>query len=157
MSANHSIFIVYKKVCHIIATLGFIGYIPVAPGTFGSLFGFILAFLLKPSDVFIALFLIALFIIGTLSSHEAEKRLGKDSGHIVIDELAGYVVSILFIPKDAGYLVAALLIFRFFDIAKPFPIRKLERSLSGGIGIMLDDIVAGIFTNICLQTAKYIV
>lgn len=84
-------------------------------------------------------------------SDGAEKLLGKDSGNIVIDEVCGYAVSVLFVPKTGGYLIAAFILFRLFDILKPPPIRKIEQEVPGGIGIMLDDLLAGIYANICLQ------
>ena len=89
-------------------------------------------------------------------SHQAEKDLGKDSGHIVIDEFCGYLTAVLFIPKTPAWLIAAFILFRIFDIFKPPPIRKVERLIPGGAGIMLDDILAGIYANICLQAWRYL-
>jgi phosphatidylglycerophosphatase A len=135
-----------------IATLWFIGYLPVAPGTFGSLFALALFVLLKPSlsTHFILLALITL--VGVISSHIAEILLHeRDSGHIVIDEVCGYFVSVLFLPMSLGYAVAAFFLFRFFDILKPFPIRQIESAMKGGIGIVTDDILAGIYANLVLQ------
>ena len=140
-----------------IATLGFIGYLPVAPGTFGSLAAFILFILLKPS-VFIHLTILFIIIpIGIISSHHAERVLNaKDSRHIVIDEFCGYLISVLFIPRSMGYAITAFFLFRFFDILKPFPIRKIESVLSGGKGIIADDIAAALYTNLILQIWKLI-
>jgi len=114
-----------------IATLWFIGYLPVAPGTFGSLFAFALFVLLKPS-LFAHLILLALFtVVGVISSHIAEILLHeRDSGHIVIDEVCGYFVSVLFLPMSLGYAAAAFFLFRFFDILKPFPIRQIESAMT---------------------------
>jgi len=134
-----------------IATLGFIGYLPYAPGTFGSAAGFFLALLFRPEDVHLLIILPPLFILGILASHHAERILGKDSGHIVIDELCGYMISMSFIPKTFGYLLAAFILFRVFDILKPPPIRKIDQTVQGGAGIMLDDVLAGIYANVCLQ------
>ena len=145
-----------KKLPAYIATLGFIGYAPYAPGTFGSAAGFLAAVLLRPGDVFLLTVFIPLLIIGTWSSHIAETTLGKDSGHIVIDELCGYLVSVLFIPKSAGHLLAAFILFRVFDIFKPPPIRKIEKLVPGGAGIMLDDVLAGIYANLCIQIWRYL-
>jgi len=140
-----------------IATLGFIGYLPVAPGTFGSLVAFAFFILLKPS-AFIHIFLLLLIVpIGVISSHHAERLLNdKDSKHIVIDEFCGYLFSVLFIPFSAGYALTAFFLFRFFDILKPFPIRMTGSVLSGGIGIMADDIAAALYTNLSLQIWKLI-
>jgi phosphatidylglycerophosphatase A len=135
-----------------IATLGFVGYMPVAPGTWGSVMGLIFAELLDLSlPVY---FLVILFglMIGIVAADAAEKAIGEqDSGHIVVDEFIGYLVSAYAVPRTHWHLIAAFLLFRFFDILKPFPISRLEKRLSGGLGIMADDILAGIFANIILQ------
>lgn len=136
----------------IIATVFFIGYIPFAPGTFGSLAALAFVWILKPDATILLLILIATFISGVLSSHAVEKDTGiKDGKYIVVDEFAGYLASVIFLPLTAGYLIAAFFLFRFFDILKPPPIRNVEKMLHGGPGIMLDDLLAGIFTNILLQ------
>jgi len=136
----------------IIATVFFVGYVPFAPGTFGGLAALLFVWLLKPGTTALAATLAAVFITGVFSSHFAEKGLGeKDSRHIVIDEFAGYLAAMAFLPLTPGYMVSAFVLFRFFDIIKPSPIRDLERTVHGGMGIMLDDILAGLFTNIILQ------
>ena len=140
-----------NRILQKIATLGFIGFFPIAPGTAGSAVSFLIVFLLKPADSVLIILLFILIPVGILASNGAERLLGKDSGHIIIDEFCGYLVSILFIPRSAGYLLAAFFIFRFFDIVKPPPIGKLEEVVPGGTGIMLDDLLAGIYTNIFLQ------
>ena len=99
---------------------------------------------------------IALILAGTLvgiyASTVAEKTLKeKDSKKIIIDEFIGFYVSVLYLPKTWEFAVAAFLLFRFFDILKPLFISKLEKTLSNGLGVMADDILAGIYTNIVLQ------
>jgi phosphatidylglycerophosphatase A len=138
-----------------VATLGIIGYVPFAPGTFGTLCAFVLFIAVKPS-LFFHLALLALFIpLGIISSHHAERTLKvNDSKHIVIDEFCGYLLSVLFMPFSFVSALAAFFLFRVFDILKPFPIRKIESFLIGGIGIMADDIMAAIYTNIILQVIK---
>lgn len=89
-------------------------------------------------------------VLGIWSSGEVEQFWGKDSSRVVIDEVAGMCVSLLFIPVTPGYVVAAFVLFRFFDIVKPFYIRRTEK-LPKGWGVMLDDVVAGIYANILLQ------
>ncbi|RJQ15057.1 MAG: phosphatidylglycerophosphatase A [Nitrospiraceae bacterium] len=138
-----------------IATLGFIGFIPYAPGTFGSAAGLLFVISIKPDDAQLLIFSAATFFIGLLTSHQAEKLLGKDSGHIVIDELCGYLISVIFIPRSAGYFIAAFVLFRIFDILKPPPVRNVERAVPGGAGVMLDDVLAGVYTNVCLQLWRY--
>lgn len=135
-----------------LATLGFIGYLPAAPGTFGSFAAMVFFLLLKPSLPLHITILIVVVAVGTVASHRAEKILNeKDSRHIVIDECAGYAVSLLCLPPTVAYALSAFLLFRFFDILKPPPIRWIERTIPGGAGVMADDVLAGIYTNIFLQ------
>lgn len=146
-----------ERIQQSIATLGFIGYLPYAPGTFGSAFGFLLLILLKPDDFVLLIALLPLLLVGLLTSHNTEKFLGKDSRHIVIDEFCGYLISVLFIPKSAVYLFMAFILFRIFDILKPPPIRKIEELVSGGKGVMVDDILAAIYANVCIQLWRILV
>ncbi len=135
-----------------IATLGFVGYLPIAPGTWGTLAGLIVVMVADPSIPAHLTLIIAVTVIGVISSGVAEKAIGEtDSGHIIIDEFAGFLVSVLFLPHTHRYLIAGFLLFRIFDILKPFPIGRLEKALKGGAGIMADDILAGIYTNMMLQ------
>jgi phosphatidylglycerophosphatase A len=134
------------------ATLGFIGYLPFAPGTFGSLVAAVFFAILSPSFPAHLVLLIAITVAGAFASHRAEKMLEeKDSSHIVIDEFAGYALSILYLPSTLPFLIAAFILFRVFDILKPPPIRWIERTLPGGAGIVADDLMAGIYTNALLQ------
>ncbi len=135
-----------------IATLGPTGYAPVAPGTFGSMFAMVFYYFLKPSLPLQLSLLIIVSVVGTIAAHETERMLNeKDSSHIVIDEFAGYAMSILVVPQTFFYLFAAFLLFRFFDILKPPPIRWIERTLPGGSGVVADDLVAGVYANLALQ------
>lgn len=146
-----------NRIFHIIATVGFAGYFPFAPGTVGTAVCALFIFLLRPSDISLFILIIPLLIVGVLASHSMEKVLGKDSGHIVIDEFCGYLLSVAFLPRSTGYLVAAFFLFRFFDILKPPPVRNAENYFTGGLGVMLDDVLAGIYTNICLQVWNYLI
>jgi len=138
-----------------IATLGFIGFFPVAPGTFSSLAALAFFILLKPSPFIHIIILSVIIPISIISSHHAEKSFNnKDSKHIVVDEFCGYLVSVFLVPFS--YALAAFILFRFFDILKPFPIRKIEHLLEGGIGIVADDIMAALYTNVILQIWKLI-
>ena len=144
----------YRVPAKAVATVLFIGYIPFAPGTFGSLAGMAVIWFLKPGIALQAGILAAGFAAGTASAHFAEKAFGeKDSSRIVIDEAVGYCVSVLALPQNAMYLIAAFLLFRFFDIVKPPPIKDIENRFGGGLGVMLDDVAAGIYTNVILQIA----
>lgn len=144
----------YSSVLKHIATLGPVGYMPIAPGTFGTLLAVAFIAILKPpTGVYIAIMLIVL-ILGTLASHRAEKLFNvKDPQRVVIDEFTGYFFSMAFLPQGNAYLLSSFILFRFLDILKPPPIRKIER-LSGGAGIMADDLIAGFYTNVILQIWK---
>ena len=142
-----------------LATGCFIGNIPFAPGTFGTILGLPLCFLLSRTDFSIAVFLTAIFIIfAILIAHDAEKILKKnDPGCIIIDEIAGFMVALFGLPFNAIYASAGFAIFRLLDILKPFPIRLIEKKLSGGTAIVMDDVVAGIFSNIVLRVLLFAV
>lgn len=144
-----------SAISKIIATVFFIGYIPFAPGTFGSLAGLLFIWLLQPSAVFQIMIILSVFAAGILSARIAEQEFGeKDSSRIVIDEFAGYLIAVAFLPLSAGYLIAAFFLFRLFDLVKPSPIRNIEKIFSGGMGVMIDDLAAGVVTNIILQIWK---
>ncbi len=135
-----------------IATIGPVGYLPLAPGTWGSACGLIFAELFRFSLPVYLSIVAAVIVVGTMASGVAEDMIGqKDSGHIIIDEFVGYLIAACAVPPSHTYLIAAFLLFRFFDILKPFPINRLEKRLSGGLGIMADDILAGIIANVLLQ------
>jgi phosphatidylglycerophosphatase A len=93
---------------------------------------------------------IAITLLGIWSSNVVSEIWGKDPARVVIDEVAGMCISLLFVPVSLKYIITALILFRFFDIAKPLYIRKLEK-FPGGWGIMLDDVLAGVYANILLQ------
>ena len=139
-----------RAIIRVIASGLYVGYSPVAPGTMGSLWGVLIyLFLYKHPDVLI-LVTIFLFIIGFLVCARAEKVFNeKDSGKIVIDEIASMCLVCLFLKPGWFMLIVGFLLFRFFDVAKPPPIRKIEK-LSGSLGIMLDDVIAAVYTIIIL-------
>lgn len=93
--------------------------------------------------------------LGVWSSYKVEPCWGKDDKKVVIDEVAGMCVSLLFIPVSGATVLAALVLFRFFDIAKPFGIRSTEK-LPGGWGVMLDDVLSGVYANLVLQGLIYL-
>jgi phosphatidylglycerophosphatase A len=135
-----------------IATLGPIGYIPFGPGTFGSLIGLICVWFFPMASHWHLLLIVIGSIIGSIAATAAEKQFRqKDSGKIIIDEYIGFYVSAFFIPHTPALLIAAFLLFRFFDIVKPLMIRKVELTLRNGKGVMADDILAGIYANLLLQ------
>ncbi len=135
-----------------IATLSFIGYLPYAPGTWGSFAAVAFVISVKPSLTAHFLIIVSGIAVGIIASHIAERVIGySDSEEIVIDEFMGYLVSVFSLPHSYGCLLAAFILFRFFDILKPLAISKLERTLSGGLGVMADDVLAGIYTNLIIH------
>lgn len=131
------------------------GLSPVAPGTMGTLAAIPFALLLKmlPAAVFWAV-LVLLFLLGIYLCGVTGKRLGQhDPGGIVWDEMVAYWLTVAFLPVSWGWFVAAFVLFRLFDIVKPWPIRWFERRFGGGLGIMLDDIVAALYAMLLLFLA----
>lgn len=144
-----------QKISRFIATVCFIGYSPVASGTIASVAAIFLYILIKDS-IFIYFSLTALLLIaGFWSSSRAKQYFaGEDPHEIVIDEFSSMFLVYLFIPYSPKFLITGFLLFRFFDIFKIPPIKKLEK-LPGGLGIMLDDIASAILTNIILQALNF--
>ncbi|HMK56085.1 MAG TPA: phosphatidylglycerophosphatase A [Dissulfurispiraceae bacterium] len=137
-----------------VATVFYVGLIPFAPGTFGTLAAVIFIWLLRPSQACQSVILVVSLLAGIKVSGIAEKAFGqKDCRHIVFDEFVGYLCSIIFLPLTPAYMVAAFILFRVLDILKPPPIRMME-NIGGGAGIMLDDVVAGVIANIVLQVVR---
>jgi len=135
-----------------VATGAFVGYAPVAPGTFGSALGlavlFVVRYLQSPLAEGTALVLLA--GVGVWSASEAERHFGRtDPGYIVIDEVVGMLVTLAFLPVTAIGILVAFLLFRLFDVVKPWPARRFER-LHGGLGVMLDDVMAGIYAHLVM-------
>ena len=135
-----------------IATALGAGYLPKAPGTFGSAVGLLL-WLALPHVLWVQLLAIVLVTVaGIWSGTVAEQHFGRrDPGEVVIDEVAGMMITLALIPQAMGWwLLVAFLLFRAADIVKPFPVNRLER-LPGGLGIMADDLLAGVYANLALR------
>ncbi len=128
------------------------GFSPVVPGTMGTLLAIpIYYFGSSISSPLYALTLVAFFFFSSWISNQAERYWGtKDDRRIVIDEIMGFLVTMLWVPKSISSIIAGFILFRFFDIVKPFPIRHLER-VKSGFGVVLDDVLAGIYSNIILH------
>lgn len=138
------------------ASVFYMGYLPVAPGTLGSLAAVLLYYFICRNTIMMSAVILVIIILGFVTSGRVEKIFGeKDPDEIVIDEFAGMLISLYRIPPVMGYVVTGFLLFRFFDIVKPKPIRDLEK-LKGSMGIMSDDIIAGVYTNIALQVVYLI-
>jgi phosphatidylglycerophosphatase A len=142
-----------QKSVMFLATGCFIGNIPFAPGTFGSILGLPFCFLLYKIDGPFAVLLTVIFVFFAIwIAHQAEKILNtEDPGCIVIDEIAGILVTFTGIPFHSVSVIVGFLTFRALDIWKPYPIPWIEKHLSGGVGIVMDDVAAGIFSNLLLR------
>ncbi len=131
------------------------GLSPVAPGTFGTLMAVPFYFLLMQltPGVYL-LFLILTFLLGIAICGMSAKQLGvHDHPGIVWDEFVGYLITMFMAPAGWLWIVVGFVLFRFFDILKPWPIRWIDRRVAGGLGIMLDDVLAGIYALVVLQLA----
>ncbi len=145
---------VRDALCLFFCRAGVAGLAPVAPGTWGSLLAAVFApiyFIPLPFTGRV-LVLISIFFVGAVASSHAEKLLCcKDASQIVIDEVLGlWLVFLPFATIDLSILIAGFVLFRFFDIVKPWPISKAEHCMRDGFGIMIDDVVAGIMAMLCL-------
>ena len=135
-----------------IATCAYVGYAPVAPGTFGSAIGLAVFYVVRhqrSTTVEVAV-IVALAAVGLWSATEAEHHFGGiDPGPVVIDEVIGMLITLAFIPVNMAGAIVAFLIFRFLDVVKPWPARRLEQ-LPGGFGVVLDDMMAGVYGNVMM-------
>ena len=143
-----------KRIWIVIATFFGTGYMPVAPGTWASLLTALIVYFsplaTSPLPVMV-LATAAIYAVGVPAAAYCERHFQKkDPRPCVIDEVAGQLVSLWLLPRQAPYYIAAFLLFRFFDILKPFPVNRSE-SLPGGFGIMTDDILAGCYALALLQ------
>jgi len=131
------------------------GYVPWAPGTFGTGVG-VLCFLgLASLPLWVHLPAVVLVILAAMPlAGKAETLLDKkDDGRIVLDEIAGYLVTTALVRPAWGSVILGFIFFRFFDILKPWPVRAVERRCAGGPGVVLDDVVAGVLAGLCLLIA----
>ena len=130
-----------------------VGLIPWAPGTFGTLLAVPLVWLAAQSGHFSYMAItIAMVIFAVLMAHLDEMRSKRhDSSEIVIDEVAGFMVAMTWLPNTWQAYLFGFVLFRLFDIWKPFPIRQIDRDMPGGFGVVMDDVAAGLIVNIILQ------
>ncbi|MEE9302424.1 MAG: phosphatidylglycerophosphatase A [Thiotrichaceae bacterium] len=133
------------------------GLAPIAPGTFGTLVAIPLFLLMQPLALhWYLLIVLAISLFGIWLCGESAKQLGlHDPAGIVWDEIAGYLVTMIAAPQGWKWIVIGFILFRIFDIWKPWPINLADKKVEGGLGIMLDDIIAGIYALIGLQLIAY--
>lgn len=136
-----------------IATGLYVGKIPKAPGTWGSMAALLPWLFIK--DLSLASYLgviLGTFVVGFFTAGSAEKILDQaDAGPIVIDEIVGIFITLIMAPPHPAAWLLGFILFRIFDIAKPFPVSWFDRHIHGGLGIMLDDVIAGIYAFASLQ------
>jgi phosphatidylglycerophosphatase A len=141
-----------------IATVGYCGYFPIAPGTVGSAAGlvfYLLVWWARSPAIELALILL-LFAAGVWAGTTAERYFGGiDPGPIVLDEVVGMLITLAFIPVGVTGALIGFLLFRLFDVLKPFPADRLEK-LHGGLGVMADDAMAAVYANIALRLVLWI-
>ncbi len=141
------------KVIIFAATGAWTGKIPIAPGTFGTLVGILFVLGLDRIHPGLeTLFVVGLIIFSIWVADRAEKILEqKDPSCVVIDEIAGYVVTMVGVSLSIYTVLAGFVLFRFFDILKPFPVKHFEEKFHGGAGIVLDDLMAGLLSAFFLR------
>ena len=139
-----------------VATVGGVGYVPVAPGTFGSAVGLLVWWLLPASAIVQGIAIAVIFVAGAWGGNVAEHHFGRtDPGQVVIDEVMGMLVTLFLNPVGWIGALAGFLLFRVFDVIKPYPANRLEQ-LHGGVGVMADDAMAAVYANLVLRAALYL-
>ena len=146
----------------VFGTAAYSGYFPLFPGTVGAAAGVVLYLVLVRLGALSAGYstgwvvsIVVVFAAGVASAHRCEQLFGTDNKRIVVDEVWGMLISLYALPVTWGWVLAAFLMFRFFDIVKPFPGRRAER-MGGGLAIMLDDGIAGVYTAGILHLVRLV-
>jgi phosphatidylglycerophosphatase A len=152
---------VRRRLLVFLATGAYLGYAPVASGTFGTLAGVALypAFdaLRQRSLALYVVSFCGLVAAAIVIAGEAEAVFGeRDSGKITIDEIAGYIAATLFVRLSLTVVVASFLLFRFFDVVKIWPASYFDREVHGGPGVVLDDVVSGVYANLALRVLAWL-
>jgi phosphatidylglycerophosphatase A len=141
-----------------ISTVGYCGYFPFAPGTVGSAAGlvfYLLVWWTGSTQVEVAL-IVGLFVLGVWAGTISERYFGGiDPGPVVIDEVVGMLITLAFIPVGWSGALAGFVLFRIFDVIKPYPANKLE-ALHGGLGVMADDAMAAVYANLSLRVLMWL-
>jgi len=145
-----------KNLVLFFATGCYSGFSPGAPGTAGSVIGVVLFWFLSPLTFPLYGLTVMAFIFLSIwcAARASIIFQKKDPSQIVIDEIAGYLVTMSALPPTWGYIIAGFILFRIMDIVKPYPIRWIDQNIAGGYGIVLDDVLAGVYANIILQIVR---
>ena len=136
-----------------IATCGYLGYVPVAPGTVGSAAGLVVLAAVRwsGSPALELTVIIVLFAVGVWSANAAERHFGGvDPAPVILDEVVGMLITLAFLPVNITGAIVGFLFFRLFDVVKPWPANRLE-ALHGGLGVMADDAMAGVYGNVAMR------
>ena len=140
-----------RKRIKLITSFFYMGHSPFMPGTIGSLGGLIVYVLVKNNEILYGFSILFLFMLGVIFTAEAEKIYKrKDARMIVIDEACGMLFALFFVPASMFSVILGFFLFRILDILKPPPAKRVEK-LTGALGVMFDDIIAAIYTNVILQ------
>ena len=141
------------KIVKMLSTWFYIGNFPVAPGTAASAVGAIMAIICSPNMFLTIIVILIVTILGFMVSGRMEEILDQiDPGCIVIDEVAGVMIAFFLLPMTPVVIVTAFFLFRAFDMFKIYPVNKFEQ-MEGSTGVMMDDVIAGLYTNIVMQFA----
>ena len=141
-----------------VATVGYCGYFPIAPGTVGSAAGLVVYALVRWAGLPVveAGAIVVLFAAGVWAGTTAERYFGGiDPGPIVIDEVVGMLITLAFIPVGWSAAATGFVLFRIFDVVKPYPAGRFER-MHGGLGVMADDAMAAVYANVCLRLMMWL-
>ncbi|MBI4974910.1 MAG: phosphatidylglycerophosphatase A [Candidatus Omnitrophica bacterium] len=140
-----------RKRIKLITSFFYLGHSPFMPGTMGSLGGLMVYVLVKDNEILYGFSILFLFMLGVIFAAEAEKIYKrKDARMIVIDEACGMLLALFFVPASMFAVILGFFLFRILDILKPPPAKRVEK-LTGALGVMFDDIIAAIYTNVILQ------
>lgn len=147
-----------SRLAVLIGTFGYVGFFPIAPGTAGSLAALALYVPIRSfaSPGLELAAIVAVFAVGTWAAGGTERALQrKDPGPVVIDEVLGMLMTLALLPLSPAGVAAGFLLFRLFDVIKPYPAGRLER-LPGGLGIMADDAMAGLYAHLVLRAGVWL-
>lgn len=136
------------------ATTGYIGFVPIAPGTFGSAVGLLVYAGVRATNSWAveAAIIVVVLVVGIWAADRVEQQLGKDPGPVVIDEVLGMLVTVAFLDVNMTGAIVGFFVFRVLDVIKPPPAARLE-NLHGGPGIMFDDLMAGVYGQVMMRVA----